>query len=132
MVSVPASVYSSGPTHTSKGSRDSVRPLFSPNPLTATTNSFKQPEHPASSPQRTDSSSVFGRLTRAAETALYGGSDMQSLLSLIMGGEGEQLTQTILSALLLNGPNTSDQVKFLMLSGRLGKTFVLFKTLVAE
>ena len=50
---------------------------------------------------------------------------MRMLLPLLLRGEAEGLVQILLVANLVKGRSTSPQIKFLMLSGRLGKNVFL-------
>ena len=120
---VTAAVHVPGkPTRTKKGTRPGIKRL----PAQKVSFGSKSLATPIGamymSSARAPRLSSLGRIRKPAGAA-SGGNQMQMrmLLPLLLRGEAEGLVQILLLANLVKGRSTSPQIKFLMLSGRLGK-----------
>ena len=122
---VTAAVHVPGkPTRTKKGTRPGIRRLPAQK-VSFGSKSLATPIGPMyMSSARAPRLSSLGRIRKPAGAA-SGGNQMRMLLPLLLRGEAEGLVQILLVANLVKGRSTSPQIKFLMLSGRLGKNVFL-------
>ena len=123
---VTAAVHVPGkPTRTKKGTRPGIRRLPAQK-VSFGSKSLATPIGPMyMSSARAPRLSSLGRIRKPAGAA-SGGNQMRMLLPLLLNGEAEGLVQILLVANLVKGRSTSPQIKFLMLSGRLGKNVFLY------